>query len=189
MRTLTTAVLLGSIGLSQAGCGASSARKAVDTAEREIAAIRDEAAKIAPDRLQSLTDSLEAIKARLDSGESRSALMSARSLTSLARDLSASLPNTKSQLETAFKSASEEVPPALQQVLARIEELGSQRRLPPTIDAARFSTLRTESAGWSATWEQAQQDFADGNTALAMQKANDLRGKIRNARSTLGMDS
>ena len=28
MRTLTTAVLLGSIGLSQAGCGASSARKA-----------------------------------------------------------------------------------------------------------------------------------------------------------------
>jgi hypothetical protein len=175
-------------GLALAGCSEGSARGAVASAERQIAELQAEASKIAPDRLKSLTDSLEAIKARVAAGDHRSALMSARSVSSLARDLSATLPTTKGQLESAFKSASDELPGSLQSVLGRIDELGKLRRLPSTIDAQRFGALRTESAEWSSAWTQATQDFSAGNLALAMQKANDLRSKIRQARTVLGME-
>lgn len=170
------------------GCSGSSAKRAVDRAEQEIAKIRDQAAKIAPDRLQSLTDSLAAIKTRLEAGDNRSALMSARSVTALARDLGATLENTRTQLETAFKSASDELPGLLQRVQARVAELAAMRRLPPNVNAASFATIRTESAGWTGMWDAAQKAYADGNLAAAMSQANALRRALTAAQGPLGME-
>lgn len=169
------------------GCSAGSARREVGAAERQIQAIQESAQKIAPDRLKALTDSLEAIKARIEAGETRAAVMSARSVTTQARDLAATLETTRSQLETAFRGASGEIPGQLERVQARISELSAMRRLPPNINAANFAALRAEAANWPAMWEQATKDFSEGNLAKAMSQANTLRRALASAQNTLAM--
>jgi hypothetical protein len=189
MRTIGHIAAVGLLALSLSGCEEGSARKAVEGAEAAIAAVQEQGANIAPARLQSLQDSMAAIKTRLEAGEHRSALMSARSVTSLARDLGATMGNTKTQLENAFKNASDELPPMLQKVTARINEVAAMRRLPSNIDAAKFATVQSASAGWTDLWNRAMQDYQSGKLAAAMGKANELRTALRSAMNTLSMDA
>jgi hypothetical protein len=177
---------LSAVSLVLAGCGGGAAG-AVESAEREIARVQEQAAKIAPDRLQALSDSLAAFKSRLGQGDDRAIVLATRTLVSQVRDLVANLETTKQQLTGAFSTASSELPRMLETVLARISELAAMRRLPPTVNAERFSALQAESAGWSAMWGKAQEDFNAGNLAAAMSAANTLRAKLRDANSFLGL--
>lgn len=186
MRTLARVSLVTAIGLGLGGCAERSARSAVETAETQIAAIRDEAQRLAPDRLKSLTDSLESIKGRLSEGDYRSVVMSARSISALTRDLEANLANTKSQLETAFQNASNELPGQLNAAVAKVNEVAGLRRLPAGIDPAKFNSLKDESATWMDSWNKAKADFDAGNLAQAMSSVNTLRSKVREVGNLLG---
>ncbi|MEZ4589169.1 MAG: hypothetical protein R2909_22580 [Gemmatimonadales bacterium] len=186
MRTLARVSLVTAIGLGVGGCAERSARSAVETAENQIAAIRDEAQKVAPDRLKSLSDSLESIKSRLSGGDYRSVVMSARSISALTRDLEANMANTRSQLQTAFQSASNELPGQLDAAIAKVNQVAGLRRLPAGIDPAKFNTLQTESATWMDSWNKAKADFDAGNLAQAMSAVNSLRAKVREVGNLLG---
>jgi len=186
MRTLARVSLVTAIALGLGGCAERSAKSAVEKAESQIAAIRDEAQKVAPDRLKSLSDSLESIKGRLSGGDFRSVVMSARSISALTRDLEANLGNTKSQLETAFQGASNELPGQLDAAIAKVNEVAGLRRLPAGIDPAKFNTLKEESATWMDSWNKAKADFDAGNLAQAMSSVNGLRAKVREVNGLLG---
>jgi hypothetical protein len=189
MRTLAHITAVGLLAVTLSGCEEGSARSAVEEAETAIAAVEAEAANVAPVRLQALQDSMTAIKSRLEAGEHRSALMSARSVTSLARDLGATMASTKTQLESAFKNATDELPPMLQKVTARINEVAAMRRPPPNVDPAQFASVQSASAAWSDLWSRAMQDYQSGKLAAALGKANELRTALRSAMNTLAMDA
>ncbi len=180
-----TAMLLVLVGL--AGCAKSSAESAVATADKAMAAIPEEAKLVSPAQFKTLTDTLADVKARLEKGDYQSALMGARSITVMARDLQAQLPTQKAQLTSAFETAKKEVPALVDSVKTKIAELAKMRRLPPSIDQAKFAALQADAATWSDRWAQAEAAFQKGELAAAMSSANQILGKARDARMFLQM--
>ena len=175
------------LGLGLGGCAKRSAESAIAQAEKSIAAMQADAEKVAPNELKSLTDSVAAMKARVGAGDYSGALMGARTINTLSRDLRANLASRKDQLTSSFNTLSAELPKQLDQVMARITELGGMRKLPTGIDPAKFAALKTESAGWAAAWKSATDAFAAGNLAAALADANQIKAKLADAMKTIGL--
>jgi hypothetical protein len=180
-------VAVGLVLVSVAGCAKRSAESAVASAEKAVASVQAEAAKVSPNELKAVTDSITAMKGHIAAGNHRAALMGARSATAMARDLQSGIATRKEQLTNSFNAIAAELPKQLTSVTAKIAELGAMRRLPPTVDATKFTALRAEAGGWEAAWATATQAFASGNLADALSQANAIKTKVANAMATLGI--
>ncbi len=182
-------ITIGIVGLSfaTAGCGKSSAESAIKKAESGLAAIKADAEQVAPDELRALTDSIASMKALLASGDHSGALMGARQAGTKTRDLLANLATRRGQLNSAFAAMSTELPTMLKSVTTKMAELGAMKKLPPTIDAAKFAAVKGQADGWATTWSAAAESFKAGNLAAAMSAATALKAQLTTAMATLGL--
>jgi len=187
MRRLLTVCIAG-LAIATTGCAKGSAEKAIAKAEKDIATIQADAERVAPTELKSLTDSLVAMKARVATGDYSGALMGARQAGTMVRDLTANLATRRDQLNSAFTSISAELPGQVEAVTAVVTKLAAMKRLPATIDAAKFAALKADAATWAAKWAGATEAFKAGNLALAMAAANEVKAKVAAAMATLGMN-
>ena len=182
-------ITIGIVGLSfaTAGCGKSSAESAIKKAESGLAAIKADAEQVAPDELRALTDSIAAMKALVASGDHSGALMGARQAGTKTRDLAANLVTRRGQLNSAFAAMSTEVPKMLESVTAKVAELSALKKLPPTVDAAKFAAIKGQAAGWATNWAAAADSFKAGNLAAAMSAATAIKAELTTAMATLGL--
>lgn len=180
---------IGIVGLvvGTTGCAKGSAESAIAKAEKAVAAIQADAEKVAPAEVKALSDSLVAMKARVATGDYSGALMGARQAGTMTRDLTANLAKRRDQLNSAFAAVSAELPKELAAVMVKVTELGALKRLPPTIDAAKFASLKAEAGGWATKWTAATEAFKAGNLAEAMAAANEVKVKVSAAMTTLGL--
>ncbi len=175
------------LALSTTGCAKRSAESAIAKAEGAVAAIQADAEKVAPMELKALTDTLVAMKARVATGDYSGAMMGARQAGTMTRDLKANLATRRDQLNAAFTSISAELPKQLETVTAKVAELGAMKKLPATIDAAKFATLKVEVGTWGTAWTAATESFKAGNLAEAMASANRIKAGVADAMKTLGL--
>ena len=186
MRRLLTIGIVG-LAVGTTGCAKGSAESAIAKAEKQVAAIQADAEKVAPTELKALTDSLMAMKARIATGDFSGALMGARQAGTMTRDLTANLATRRGQLNSAFTSISAELPKQLEAVAAKVTALSAMKRLPATIDAAKFAALKARIGGWTAKWTAATEAFKAGNLAEAMAAANEVKAEVAGAMSILGL--
>lgn len=168
------------------GCAKQSAESAIDAAEKMVAGLGPQAEQLAPVELKVINDSIAAMKARVASGDYSGALMGARQTTSIARDLSAALVNRKTQLTSSFTALTAELPKQMEAVVGKINQLAAMKKLPKGVDPARVAALKTEAAGWAATWTAATEAFKAGNLADAVAKGNDLKTKVAKVAAMFG---
>lgn len=168
------------------GCAKQSAESAIDAAEKMVVGIQAQAEQLAPGDLKAVTDSIAAMKARVAAGDYSGALMGARQTTSMARDLGAALATRKTQLTNSFNAMSADLPKQLSAVMAKVNALVAMKKLPKGVDPARVATLKTEAAGWAATWTAASEAFKAGNLAEAVAKGTELKNKLAAAAAMFG---
>ena len=186
MRRLLTIGIVG-LAVGTTGCAKRSAESAIAMAEKQVAAIQADAEKVAPMELRGLTDSLVAMKARVATGDYSGALMGARQAGTMTRDLTANLPKRRDQLNSAFTALAAELPKQLQTVTAKVTELAAMKRLPATIDPAKFATLKAEVGTWATKWTTATEAFKAGNLAEAMANGNEVKAKVAAALTLLSL--
>ncbi len=186
MNRLMTIGIVG-LSLAAAGCGKSSAESAIKKAESGLAAIKADAEQVAPDELRALTDSIAAMKALVVSGDHSGALMGARQAGTKIRDLKANLVTRRDQLNSAFAAMSMELPTMLKSVTDKAAELSAMKKLPPTIDPAKFAAVKEQAAGWATNWAAATESFKAGNLAAAMSAATAIKAQLATAMASLGL--
>ena len=168
------------------GCAKSSAESAIGAAEKMVAGFSAQAEQLAPTELKVINDSIAAMKARVAAGDYSGALMGARQTTSIARDLSAGMATRKTQLTNSFTALSAELPKLLESVTGKINALAAMKKLPKGVDPARVAALKTDAAGWAASWAAATEAFKAGNLAEAVAKGTELKVKLTAAAAMFG---
>jgi len=174
--------------VAMAGCAKSSANSAVAKAEKDIAALPPDAAKVAPKEVKAMNESIAALKTDIANGNFRDALMGGRGVSSQARDLALNLNARRTQITAAFNSTAEELPKRLATLQAKVDELGKARRLRPDVDATKFAALKAALPSWTQAWADASQAFKNGDIAVALSRANEVKAHVAEAMRVVGLE-
>jgi hypothetical protein len=155
---------------------------------KDIAALPPDAAKVAPNDVKAMTDSVAALKGYITSGDYRAALMGGRGVSSRARDLALNLNARRIQITAAYNAAADVLPKELATLKAKVDELSKARRLPAGIDPAKFAAVKAGIETWSQEWAAASQSFKDGDIAIALSKANEVKAKVADGMKVVGLE-
>jgi hypothetical protein len=175
--------LVGSIGCG----GKTAATAALTTAQTAFDAVKDQAAKVLPAETQKLADALAAVKADIDQGKVQDALTAAKALPDQVKELADAAAKKKDELTASWNSVSADLPKAVADVQAKVDQLAKTKHLPAGLDAAKFASLKESFAGAKQSWTDAQAAFAAGNLADAMAKVGTIKQALAGAMTSLGM--
>ena len=182
-------VVLIVLGLFIAGCSISKepAEKAIKSAEGVFNAIKGEAMKYAAVETQAVEKAILAAKDKYDRNEYDAAFKMATELPDKINQLSAISGTRKAEWVKGWESVSKELPPMLDALQARIEELSKRKKLPPGIDKAKIEEVRAAQAALAQAWTEAKNTQAAGDLIDAVTKAKAAREKTVEAMTALGM--
>jgi hypothetical protein len=174
-----------------AGCGRArqQAEEAVELADRMVTASRERAEKVAPEETRALADSLQVARERAAAGDYPAATALARRVSETTIELVKSLPGKSTEISSAFMAFSAELPGRVERIRTRLSRLSGGGRLPAGLDRARLDALQAETMGWEETWKGAVRDFQQGNLGAAKAVVAELRKKVAEADSLLGLTS
>jgi len=182
-------VVLILLGLFIAGCSISKepAEKAIKSAEGVFNAIKGEAMKYAAAETQAVEKAILAAKDKYDRNEYDAAFKLATELPDKINQLAALSGTRKTEWVKGWESVSKELPPMLDALQARIEELSKRKKLPPGIDKAKIEEVRAAQAALAQAWTEAKNTQAAGDLIDAVTKAKAAREKTVEAMTALGM--
>jgi len=182
-------VVLIVLGLFIAGCSISKepAEKAIKSAEGVFNAIKGEAMKYAAVETQAVEKAILAAKDKYDRNEYDAAFKMATELPDKINQLSAISGTRKAEWVKGWESVSKELPPMLDALQARVEELSKRKKLPPGIDRAKIEEVRVAQAALAQAWTEAKNTQAAGDLIDAVTKGKAAREKTIEAMTALGM--
>ena len=182
-------VVLIVLGLFIAGCSISKepAEKAIKSAEGVFNAIKGEAMKYAAAETQAVEKAILAAKDKYDRNEYDAAFKLATELPDKINQLAALSGTRKTEWVKGWESVSKELPPMLDALQARTEELSKRKKLPPGMDRAKIEEVRATQAALAQAWTEAKNTQAAGDLIDAVTKAKTVREKTVEAMTALGM--
>ena len=175
--------------LFQAACSGNkqAATMAVNAAQESFDAVKGEAAKYVPDQAKSVEDAIKTAKDNLAKGDYEAALASAKTIPDSVKGLTTAIADKKTELTASFQQMSGGMPKMLDAVKKRLDILSASRKLPASLDQAKFEGAKSGYETAAKAWEEAKSDFSGGNVADAMGKAKLVKEKAVEVMSTLGM--
>ncbi|HEX5160503.1 MAG TPA: hypothetical protein VFV88_02210 [Steroidobacteraceae bacterium] len=185
MRTVGTVLVLAVLALG-AACSSRKepAEAAVTRIENELNGIRADAQKYAPDQLQTAETLAGQMKAALDKKDYGSVLGTLPQMNAELRTLHATVDSAKAEAEDLAAAARDEwndlnasVPPLVEKLQARVNELSKSRKYPKGMDKAKFEEARTGFEALKSEWTEASSEFAAGEAGNAVRKARDAKAK------------
>ncbi len=177
------------VGLFIAACSISKepAEKAIKSAESVFNAIKEEALKYATVETREVEKAILAAKDKYDRNEYDAAFKLATGLPDKVNQLATLSANRKIEWMKNWESASKELPPMLDAIQARIEELAKRKKLPPGMDKAKLEEARAAHAAITQAWTEAKDTHAAGNLIDAVTKAKTAREKAAETMTAVGM--
>ena len=184
--------LVASLGLAlTAACGGakSAAEQALVAADSAVSAVVPMAEKIAPEELQALNAALASARDALAGGDFAAAATAAKDIPAKAQELAALVPERTSQLNADWQTLSADMPKNLAAVKDRLDDIARTRRMPEGVTADAVESAKATYAAASPAWEQAAAAFTAGDLAGAMTQALNLKTRVSEAMTALGLES
>jgi hypothetical protein len=160
------------------------AEKAVAQVESSLAEFRADAEKYAADELKEVNDSVTNLKNNLARQDFTSAVRLAPSVSAEIGKLKQTVEQRKADAEQMMASAQTEwndltasVPPMVDTLQKRVDQLAKTRKYPKGLDKAGFDAAKAEFETIKTEWTQAGADFAEGKMAEAVRKARAIKAQ------------
>jgi len=160
------------------------AEQAVAKVEASLNEVRADAQQYAADQLQAVDTSVKRLKDNLAKKDYRAVVMGAPSVASEVDSLKQNVATAKADAEATLAAAQTEcndltasVPPMVEKLQARVDQLTKTRKLPKGMDKAAFDSAKTNFESLKTEWTEAGTEFASGQAASAVRKARSAKAK------------
>jgi hypothetical protein len=160
------------------------AENAVAKIESSLADIRTDAQQYAAEQLQSVDASVNRLKDNLAKKDYRGVVMGAPSVASEVDSLKTAVATAKADAEATLAAAQTEwndltasVPPLVEKLQARVDQIAKTRKFPKGMDKTSFESAKASFESLKTEWTDAASEFASGQAASAVRKARAAKNK------------
>jgi len=160
------------------------AEQAVAKVDAALSEFRADAEKYSADQLQTVDASVKRLKDALANKNYRVVVSAAPSVTGEIEALKTSVAEAKMEAEATLAAAQSEwsdlsasVPPMVEKLQARVDELSKSRKYPKGMDKAAFEAAKSGFESLKTEWTEAGTEFASGQAANAVRKARNAKAK------------
>jgi hypothetical protein len=168
------------------------AENAVAKVDASLNEFRADAQQYAADQLQTVDASVKRLKDALANKNYRVVVSAAPSVTAEIDALKTSVAEAKQEAEATLAAAQSEwsdlstsVPPLVEKLQARVDELSKSRKYPKGMDKAAFEAAKSGFESLKTEWTEAGSEFAAGQAANAVRKARSAKAKAEELINTL----
>ncbi len=190
VKKILSLALVALFALSLGACGDKAkgpAETALKAAEEALNAGKAEAMKYIPDQVASVEEALKKAKELFQKGDYAGATSAAGAVAAKAKDLAAAAMAKKDELTKGWEEQAKLVPNMIAAIKSRVDILSKSKKLPATLDQAKFDGAKSGLAEITKNWEEASSAFASGALADASAKAKSVKEKAVEIMNTLGM--
>ena len=184
MRTRGMFLVLIAVILAACSSQKEPAESAVARVEASLEGIRADAQQYASEQLQAVDTSVKRLKANLDKQDYSAVVTGAPSVASEVEALKTTVAQAKADAEADLAAAQSEwtelsasVPPLVEKLQARVDQLAKSRKYPKGMDKAGFDTAKAGFETLKTEWTDAVADFDSGHPADAVRKARVAKAK------------
>jgi len=184
MRTLKIVALAAAAMLAACTSQKEPAEQAVAKIEASLNEVRADAEKYAADQLKSTDASVARLKENLAKQDWSGVVVGAPSVSSEVEALKTTVAAAKSDAESTLAAAQSEwtdlstsIPPMVEKLQARVDQLAKSKKFPKGMDKAGFETAKTNFESLKTEWTEAASEFASGQAANAVRKARSAKAK------------
>jgi DNA repair exonuclease SbcCD ATPase subunit len=160
------------------------AEHAVAKVTASLDEIRADAQQYAAEQLQTVDASVTRLKENLDKKDYDAVVQGAPSVSSAVADLKTTVATAKADAEATLAAAQSEwndlsaaVPPLVEKLQARVDQLSKTRKYPKGMDKAAFEAAKTGFESLKTEWTEAGSEFTSGQAANAVRKARSAKAK------------
>ena len=184
MRTIKIVALAAAAMLAACTSQKEPAEQAVAKIEASLNDVRADAQKYAADQLKSTEASVNRLKENLAKQDYSAVVVGAPSVASESMRSRPPSPTAKTDAEATLAAAQTEwtdlntsVPPMVEKLQARVDQLAKSKKFPKGMDKAAFETAKTGFESLKTEWTEATSEFASGQAANAVRKARGAKAK------------
>ncbi len=182
MRTIKIVALAAAAMLAACTSQKEPAEQAVAKIEASLNDVRADAEKYAADQLKTTEASVNRLKENLAKQDWSGVVVGAPSVASEVDSLKATVASAKADAEATLAAAQTEwsdlsssVPPMVEKLQARVDQLVKTKKLPKGMDKAGFETAKASFESLKTEWTEAASEFASGQAANAVRKARSAK--------------
>jgi len=184
MRSLKIVALAAAAMLAACTSQKEPAEQAVAKIDASLNEVRPDAEKYAADQLKSTDASVARLKENLAKQDWSGVVVGAPSVSSEVEALKTTVAAAKSDAESTLAAAQSEwsdlstsIPPMVEKLQARVDQLAKSKKFPKGMDKAGFETAKTNFESLKTEWTEAASEFASGQAANAVRKARSAKAK------------
>jgi hypothetical protein len=152
--------------------------------EASLNEIRTDAQQYAAEQLQAAEASVNRLKGQLAKQDYSAVMQTAPAVRAELGALRTAVTEAKANAEAVAAAAQQEwdelnaaVPPLVEKLQARVDQLAKSRKYPKGMDKAAFESARNGFEGLKTEWSEASAEFASGEAASAVRKARNAKAK------------
>jgi len=182
MRTIKIVALAAAAMLAACTSQKEPAEQAVAKIEASLNDVRADAEKYAADQLKTTEASVNRLKENLAKQDWSGVVVGAPSVASEVDALKTTVASAKADAEATLAAAQTEwsdlsgsVPPMVEKLQARVDQLAKTKKFPKGMDKAGFETVKTSVESLKTEWTEAASEFAAGQAANAVRKARSAK--------------
>jgi uncharacterized protein (UPF0335 family) len=160
------------------------AEQAVAKIEASLNDVRSDAQQYAADQLKSTEASVNRLKENLSKQDYSAVVVGAPSVASEVDALKTTVTTAKADAEATLAAAQTEwtdlsasVPPMVEKLQARIDQLAKTKKFPKGMDKAAFETAKSGFETLKTDWTAATNEFASGEAANAVRKGRNVKAR------------
>lgn len=160
------------------------AEQAVASIEASLNEVRADAQQHAADQLQAADASVNRLKEQLAKQDYSAVMQTAPSVRAELAALRTTVTEGKANAEAVAAAAQQEwnelsaaVPPMVEKLQARVDQLTKSRKYPKGMDKAGFEAAKTGFEGLKTEWTEASSEFTSGEAASAVRKARNAKAR------------
>jgi hypothetical protein len=160
------------------------AESAVAKIDASLNEVRADAQKYAADQLKTVDESVNRLKQNLAKKDYSGVVVGAPAVASEVNDLKSTVATAKADAEanmaaaqTEWNELSASVPPLVEKLQARVDQLTKTRKYPKGMDKAAFETAKNAFESLKAEWTEAGSEFSSGQAGNAVRKARNAKEK------------
>ncbi|HEV8443211.1 MAG TPA: hypothetical protein VGQ27_07010 [Steroidobacteraceae bacterium] len=182
MRTIKIVALAAAAMLAACTSQKEPAEQAVAKIEASLNDVRADAEKYAADQLKTTEASVNRLKENLAKQDWSGVVVGAPSVASEVDALKTTVASAKADAEATLAAAQTEwsdlsssVPPMVDKLQARVDQLAKTKKFPKGMDKAGFESAKTSFESLKTEWTEAASEFAAGQAANAVRKARSAK--------------
>jgi hypothetical protein len=168
------------------------AENALAKVEASLNEVRADAEQYAAEELKAADQSIANLKSRLANKEYRLVVIESSGVATRIDALKTTIAEAKANAEATLAAAQTEwndlsasVPPLVEKLQARVDQLTRTRKYPKGMDKAAFEAAKSGFETLKTEWSEAGNEFAAGQAANAVRKARNAKARAEELMNTL----